>query len=57
MALAIVVLEMDMPFKTITSPCFPVELRFLNGNSESELCDFSTGQHVLGGYCFSFRNL
>lgn len=57
MALAIVVLEMDVPFKTITIPCFPVELRFLNGNSESELPDFSTGQHVVGGYCFNFRNL
>lgn len=48
---------MDVPFKTITVPCFPVELRFLSGNSESELPDFSTKQHVLGGYCFNFRNL
>lgn len=48
---------MDVPFKTITVPCFPVELRFLNGNSELELPDFSTKQHVLGGYCFNFRNL
>lgn len=46
-ALVFVVLEMDVPFKTITVPCFPVELRFLSGNSESELPDFSTKQHVL----------
>jgi hypothetical protein len=28
MALVFVVLEMDLPFETISIPCFPVELRF-----------------------------
>lgn len=44
MALVFVVLEMDLPFKAITAPCFPVELRFLNGKSESKLFDFSIGK-------------
>jgi hypothetical protein len=54
MALVFAVVEMDVPFKTVTIPCFPVELRFWNGNSESELPDFSTGQHVLEGLLFQF---
>lgn len=39
-----VVLEMDLPFKALAALCFPVELRFLNGKSESKLFDFRIGK-------------
>lgn len=44
MAFIFVVLETDLPFKAITTPCFSVELRFFNGKSESKLFDCSFGK-------------